>query len=168
MTGRVGLVVIAFLAGLAVAALVPGFSRFMGWIVGVDGQTRAASAPSADQRTADGKKDADDAVVKLTSDQIAAAGIDLAAAGSGALARRIAVPGTIIPHADRIARVSVKLSGTVAELHKKIGDKVAKDEVLAVLESREVADAKSDYLAARLTNELQQDLFARDKALLAA
>jgi cobalt-zinc-cadmium efflux system membrane fusion protein len=37
--------------------------------------------------------------------------------------------------------------------------------VVAVLESREVADAKSDYLAARLTNELQQDLFERDKAL---
>src|SRR5262249_38596751 len=37
--------------------------------------------------------------------------------------------------------------------------------VLAVLESREVADAKSEYLAARLSDELQQDLFARDKAL---
>jgi cobalt-zinc-cadmium efflux system membrane fusion protein len=33
------------------------------------------------------------------------------------------------------------------------------------LESREIADAKSEYLAARLTNELQQDLFERDKAL---
>ena len=35
----------------------------------------------------------------------------------------------------------------------------------AVLESREVADAKSEYLAARLSNELQQDLTARDKSL---
>ena len=40
-----------------------------------------------------------------------------------------------------------------------------KDEVIAVLESREVADAKSEYLAARLSNELQQDLTARDKSL---
>jgi cobalt-zinc-cadmium efflux system membrane fusion protein len=37
--------------------------------------------------------------------------------------------------------------------------------VLAILESREFADAKSEYLAARLTNDLQQDLFQRDKAL---
>jgi len=59
----------------------------------------------------------------------------------------------------------VKLSGTVAELRKNIGDEVAKDEVIAVLESREVADAKSEYLAARLTNDLQQDLSARDKTL---
>ncbi|WP_247476098.1 efflux RND transporter periplasmic adaptor subunit [Bradyrhizobium sp. 169] len=36
---------------------------------------------------------------------------------------------------------------------------------MAVLESREVADAKSDYLAARLSNDLQQDLTARDKSL---
>jgi cobalt-zinc-cadmium efflux system membrane fusion protein len=36
---------------------------------------------------------------------------------------------------------------------------------LAVLESRELADAKSEYLAARLTNELQQDLFEREKVL---
>ncbi|HZP70917.1 MAG TPA: efflux RND transporter periplasmic adaptor subunit [Pseudolabrys sp.] len=101
----------------------------------------------------------------LTIEQIAAAGIEVQAAGEGILARRIIVPGSIVPNADRIARVSVKLSGTIAELRKKPGDLVAKDEVLAVLESREVADAKSEYLAARLTNELQQELFERDKAL---
>jgi len=61
--------------------------------------------------------------------------------------------------------ISVRLSATVAELRKKIGDPVAKDEILAILESREVADAKSEYLAARLTDELQQDLFVRDKML---
>lgn len=34
-----------------------------------------------------------------------------------------------------------------------------------MLESREVADAKSEYLSAKLSNELQQDLTARDKSL---
>jgi cobalt-zinc-cadmium efflux system membrane fusion protein len=73
------------------------------------------------------------------------------------------VPGTVVPDAGRVAHVSVKLSGTVAELRKNIGDDVVKDEVIAVLESREVADAKSEYLAARLTNDLQQELTSRDK-----
>ena len=104
-------------------------------------------------------------VVKLSEDEIEAAGIELAVVRSGTIANHIVVPGTIIPHADRIAHVAVKLSGTVLDLRKKIGDSVAKDEVLAILESREVADAKSEYLAARLTNELQQDLFERDKTL---
>jgi cobalt-zinc-cadmium efflux system membrane fusion protein len=75
------------------------------------------------------------------------------------------VPGTIVPHADHIAHVAVRLEGSLAELHKKVGDPVAGGDVLAVLESREVADAKSEYLATRLANELQQDLFERDKAL---
>jgi membrane fusion protein, heavy metal efflux system len=39
--------------------------------------------------------------------------------------------------------------------------------VIAVLESREVADAKSEYLAARLTDDLAQDLANRDKTLWA-
>jgi membrane fusion protein, heavy metal efflux system len=75
------------------------------------------------------------------------------------------VPGTIVPSANRIARVSVKLSATVAELRKNLGDTVTKDEVVAVLESREVAGAKSEYLAARLTSDLDKDLYEREKQL---
>jgi len=103
--------------------------------------------------------------IRLTDDQIETAGIELAAIQDGTLVRRIVVPGTIVPHADRIARVSVKLSATVAELRKKLGDTVAKGEVIAVLESREVANAKSEYLAARLNNDLQRNLYERDKIL---
>jgi membrane fusion protein, heavy metal efflux system len=92
-------------------------------------------------------------------------GIELAAVQNGTLVRRIGVPGTIVPDADRIARVSVKLSATAAELRKKLGDTVEKGEVIAVLESREVANAKSEYLAARLNNDLQRNLYERDKIL---
>ena len=120
-----------------------------------------ASAPEPD--AAAGSKE--QGMAKLSAEAIEAAGIDVAAVQSGTIARRITVPGTIVPEADRIAHVAVKLSSIVAELRKNIGDAVEKNEVLAVLESREVADAKSEYLAARLTNELQQDLFERDKAL---
>ncbi len=166
MIGRIGFVGGAFLIGLAVAVLFPGLPKSMRNAIGVEGQTRSVQGPpSAEGRNAGREEEPDSGVAKLASDQISAADIDVAAVGKGTVARRIVVPGTVIIHADRIARISVKLSATVAELRKKIGDSVAKDEVLAVLESREVADAKSDYLAARLTNELQQDLFQRDKAL---
>jgi cobalt-zinc-cadmium efflux system membrane fusion protein len=46
-----------------------------------------------------------------------------------------------------------------------LGDAVEKDEIVAVIESREVADAKSEYLAGRLTNDLQQTLTSRLKTL---
>jgi membrane fusion protein, heavy metal efflux system len=105
------------------------------------------------------------AVVAMDDERIKLAQIELQPATPGTIAKRLAVPATIVPDAGRVAHVSVKLSGTVAELRKNIGDDVVKDEVVAVLESREVADAKSEYLAARLSNELQQDLTARDKSL---
>ena len=130
----------------------------------------AENPDAAEQRRSKGNSGAEDqqdhrASIRLTDDQIGTAGIEVAAVKDGTLARRIVVPGTIVPHADRIARVSVKLSATVTELRKKLGDTVAKGEVIAVLESREVANAKSEYLAARLNNDLQKNLHERDKIL---
>ena len=104
-------------------------------------------------------------VVAMDDERIKLAEIEQGRVGPAHIARRLAVPGTVVPDAGQVAHVSVKLSGTVAELRKNIGDDVVKDEILAVLESREVADAKSEYLAARLSNDLQQDLTARDKSL---
>ena len=81
------------------------------------------------------------------------------------LSKRITVPGSIVPSGDHIARVAVRLLGTVAELRKRLGDTVQAGEVVAVIESREVADAKSEYLAARLVFDLQQTLFNRSTRL---
>jgi cobalt-zinc-cadmium efflux system membrane fusion protein len=75
-------------------------------------------------------------------------------------------PGSLVPDADHIGRVSVRVLATVAELRKRLGDSVEKGEIVAVIESREVADAKGEYLAARLTNDLRQTLFVRQKVLV--
>ena len=120
----------------------------------------AATGPARAQ--SDAKKPA---VIAMDDAQIKFAGIDLKQAAPAPIARRVNVPGTIVADAGRVAHVSIKVAGSVAELRKNIGDDVAKDEILGVLESREVADAKSEYLAAKLSNELQQDLTARDKSL---
>jgi cobalt-zinc-cadmium efflux system membrane fusion protein len=172
MAGRLSLVLLGFVVGIAVMTLAPGMPqtvhRLVGWALELSAAQSHRKLTDADQQTRDRDSDAPDekqSVVTLTDEQITEAHIDVASVEGGILARRIIVPGTIIPVADRIARVSVKLSGTVAELRKRIGDPVVRDEVVAILESREVADAKSEYLAARLTNELLQDLAERDKSL---
>jgi len=108
----------------------------------------------------------DDEVIKLSEGQITAAGIEIAPVGEGVLVRRLFVPGAIVPSGDRMARVAVKLLGTVTELRKRLGESVKKGEVVAVIESREVADAKSEYLAAKLAHELQQILVGRAKPLM--
>src|SRR5437762_1885828 len=159
MASRSTIIVFAFLAAAAIFALAPGLSTAIQRAVGIGTETKAkASSKAATAEPASSS-------LPMSEEQIKLAQIELANVGPATIAKRLAVPGTIIPSADLIAHVSVKLSGTVAELRKNIGDDVAKDEVIAVLESREVADAKSEYMAARLTNDLAQDLANRDKTL---
>jgi cobalt-zinc-cadmium efflux system membrane fusion protein len=107
----------------------------------------------------------DGALVKLSDRQVDAGKFGVTKVGSGTLSKRIAVPGSIVPSGDHIARVAVRLLGTVAELRKRLGDSVEAGEVVAVIESREVADAKSEYLGARLVFDLQQTLFNRSSRL---
>jgi cobalt-zinc-cadmium efflux system membrane fusion protein len=124
----------------------------------------ACSATADDEKPAAGEVHRDDAV-KLSERQVDAGKFAVAEVSGGILSKRIAVPGSIVPSGDHIARVAVRLLGTVAELRKRLGDSVQAGEVVAVIESREVADAKSEYLAARLVFELQQTLFDRSKML---
>jgi membrane fusion protein, heavy metal efflux system len=163
MIGRLSIGIIVFAAGVIAASLFPGLSDSLRKAIGLStAQVRAdATEHSSSKAQASDEKQS----LKLSDEQIAAARIELVAAQAGTLVRRLTVPGTIVPHADRLAHVSVKLMATVGELRKKLGDPVTKDEVIAVLESREVADAKSEYLATKLASELNQDLYERDKVL---
>jgi membrane fusion protein, heavy metal efflux system len=112
-----------------------------------------------------GEERHDDATVKLTGRQVNSGNFAVTEVSGGVLSERITVPGTIVPSGDHIARIAVRLLGTVAELRKRLGDAVQAGEVVAVIESREVADAKSEYLAARLVFDLQQTLFNRSTRL---
>ena len=165
MIGRLSLLALVFAVGIAVASLMPGVPQTLRKMVGLALEPSPAQSQRHPRDEAGNRREEKPAVVKLTDEQVTEAHIEVATVEPAILARRIIVPGAIIPDSNRIARVAVKLSGTVAELRKNLGDTVLKDEVLAVLESREVADAKSEYLAARLTQELQQELFDRDKVL---
>jgi membrane fusion protein, heavy metal efflux system len=165
---------LAAACGIAVASLIPEIPQAVhdavALVTGSQSLRSVENTGDAQQRRPKGDPDSEAgedrrAGIRLTDDQVETAGIELAAVQDVTLARRIVVPGTIVPHADRIARVSVKLSATVTELRKRLGDTVAKGEVIAVLESREVANAKSEYLAARLNNDLQRNLYERDKIL---
>jgi cobalt-zinc-cadmium efflux system membrane fusion protein len=124
----------------------------------------ALSAPAHAENAADAEHH-NDGLIKLDDAQIDSGKFTVAEAGPGMLAKRIRVSGAIVPSGDRIARVAVRLLGTVAELRKRLGDPVQAGEVVAVIESREVADAKSEYLGARLVFDLQQTLFSRSQRL---
>ncbi|MGU3538922.1 efflux RND transporter periplasmic adaptor subunit [Methylobacterium sp. A54F] len=180
----------ALAAGVALAVLVPEVSSgartlLAGWTSG-PAPAAESGAPAAhghgdhdhkdhdhadqDQapRAEGGDHDHDHAeagAIALSPERIAAAGIAVEAVSGGVLGRSLTVPGTVAPDAQRVARVAAKVSGTVAELRKRLGERVERGEIVAVLDSREVADAKNDYRAALVGHELQQTLFERDHAL---
>jgi membrane fusion protein, heavy metal efflux system len=173
MIGRLAMAVLAAGCGIIGASLIPEIPQAVRYAVGLVTGAEPVRALETGGGAEQAKSKGDSAVeigeeraaIRLTDEQIEMSGIELAAVQNGTLVRRIVVPATIVPDADRIARASVKLSATVAELRKKLGDTVEKGEVIAVLESREVANAKSEYLAARLNNDLQRNLYERDKIL---
>lgn len=101
----------------------------------------------------------------LSAEQIKAAGIETAVVQSGALAKEVSVPGKIVAAADRMAQIVPKVSGTVTEARKNLGDKVEKGEVMALIESREMAEAVADHLAAKRAEELARTTFNREKDL---
>jgi len=96
----------------------------------------------------------DGAVVRLSPEARATFGIETAEASPGKLERTITLPGEVRLNADRVAHIVPRVSGMVREVRKKLGDAVTPGEVLAVLDSRELADAKAADLAAASRHEL--------------
>lgn len=104
-------------------------------------------------------------VVRLSAEQIQEFGIEVVTAGPGQLDQYAELPGEIVLNADRLAHVVPRVSGIVREVHKNIGDMVKTGELLAVLESRELADAKATYLANSERETLAQSNFMREERL---
>jgi len=156
--------ILLFVAGMVagIAAIV-AVAATTGWPLSLVSDHHHADTAPADK---DAHGHEGPARIVLSEPQIRDAGITLTEAKGGTLRRHFLAPGSLTPDADHIARVSVRVLATVAELRKRLGDSVEKGEVVAVIESREVAEAKSEYLAARITDELRQTLFARQKPLV--
>jgi membrane fusion protein, heavy metal efflux system len=157
--------ILLFVAGMAAGiAGIVAVAAMTGWPVSLtadhDHAERSHAAKDAHDHE-DGPQR-----IALSEQQIGDAGITLVEAKGGTLRRHFLAPGSLIPDADHIARVAVRVLATVAELRKKLGDSVEQDEIVAVIESRDVAEAKSEYLAARVTNELRQTLYNRQKVLV--
>lgn len=145
---------LVILASLAAGAALPGLLARLnrGGVPATD------PAPDAVAPAAQG-------LIPLTAAQIQSARISVAKAGPGVIRRQLTVPAALKPDPDHLARVAAKVAGVVAEMRKKLGDEVAKNETVAIIDSREVADAKSEYLAALANYDLQSQLFQREKGL---
>jgi len=103
--------------------------------------------------------------LRLTDDQKQRFGIVVQAAGPGSLRSEVTLPGEIVFNEDRVVHMVPRVAGIASRGMKTVGDDVKEGEVLAVIESRELADAKSEYLAASARSVLAEKTFRREKEL---
>jgi len=103
--------------------------------------------------------------LRLTPQQRERFGIVVRTAGSGSLRNEVRLPGEIVFNEDRLVHLVPRVAGIVREVTKTVGDKVAAGEVLAVIDSRALAEAKAAFLAARERLRLAQATFEREEGL---
>lgn len=91
----------------------------------------------------------EDGAIVLSEKAIKDSGIEVAPAAGGELEESLSLPGEIVLNADKVAHIVPRVAGIVHRVDKKLGDEVQAGEIMAILESRELAEAKATFLAAQ-------------------
>jgi cobalt-zinc-cadmium efflux system membrane fusion protein len=103
--------------------------------------------------------------VNLGPEQIESAGITLNTIGPREMVTTLELPGAVEADKTRLAHVVPRLQGVVSEVRKQEGDRVRKGELIAVVDSRELAEAKGAYLAATHHVEFTRVTLNREEML---
>ncbi len=86
--------------------------------------------------------------VQLGDDVLKSTGIEIREVGPRSMTTVLELPGEIVADETRVAHVVARVPGVVTDVFKKSGDAVTRGELMAVLDSRELADARSAYMVA--------------------
>ena len=113
-------------------------------------------------------------LVLLTDEQLARAGVVIAPLAGGTVATHLLLPGEIGFNMDSFVHVTPRAGGIVLEVHAFTGDEVQAGQLLAVLDSPELGEAKIGYLTAlrefsqaQADAERQRTISANTELLLA-
>lgn len=98
--------------------------------------------------------------VQLSDATLASTGITIATVGPREMTSVLELTGQIVADDTRVAHVVPRLAGVAVTVARQTGDTVRRGDVLAVIHSRELADARSTYLFATHHTE-----FAKAKAI---
>jgi len=113
----------------------------------------------------DSEAHAEERLVHVEQDVLDELGIRIETARSGSVGLTVELPGEVQVNGDRMAHVAPRIGGVVDEVFASLGDSVRRGQVLAVLESRELADAKAEFLATAERLKLADATFRREERL---
>lgn len=85
--------------------------------------------------------------IRLTPQLIQAAGIKLQAVQYETLPQTLELTGEIAAEPDKTSEVSARVPGRIVQVHFKEGQRVQKGDVLAVVESAELASARAQFIS---------------------
>ncbi len=117
------------------------------------------------QRSASFRFSRADGAVLLNADQINAAQIAVSRAGPAQVVTRVQLPGEIRLDEDRTAHVVPRVAGIVERVAVAIGQPVEQGQLLAVIASLDLADRRSELLAAQRRLFAARSTYQREKSL---
>jgi len=91
---------------------------------------------------------------------IADLGITIEGAKQRPLARKVDAPANVVYEPSRHAQLSVRVSGTVWRIEKHLGEEIHAGEVLAIIDSPALGEAKADFLHSIADVQLTQAVYS--------
>lgn len=113
----------------------------------------------------DDHEDHDHALIAMNEEKAHKHGIDIKLTGPVVIKTTFLTRGKVILDPDNRAEILPKVSGIVKDVKKNLGSRVRAADIVAVIESREVAEAKAHYLAAFQKEKLANLAFDRESIL---
>jgi membrane fusion protein, heavy metal efflux system len=101
----------------------------------------------------------------MSPEAVKNSGIVIEEAGPATIKTSIKVNGRVLPNEDHLAHVIPRYPGIVKKITKRLGDAVAKDEVMAIVESNESLqpyEVKSSIAGTVIEKEVTPGEFARE------
>jgi RND family efflux transporter MFP subunit len=139
---------------------IPGFAG--------SGQAHAASPHNASP-TESAKESAtvqaDENAIELSAAALAKAGIELGLVKQQRITTAIQVSGVVAYNQNLRAELATRVPGNVWRIEKRVGEKIQKGDVLAIIEASDVGRAKGELLQAIVERELKETNFERLRQL---
>lgn len=104
-------------------------------------------------------------VVKLTVEQLRENGVVIMPLGGGEISTKIMLPAEIGLNEDAVVHVTPRVSGIVTHVSGFLGQEVVAGDVLAVLESPELGEAKIEYLQMMQAKQIASDELHRQETI---
>jgi membrane fusion protein, heavy metal efflux system len=103
--------------------------------------------------------------VELSAQALQNAGIEVLVAGPGHVNVTLPLPGEVSLNQESLAHVTPRVAGAAREVKKQLGELVQKGDVLAIIDSRDLAEVQREFLAAKERLALAEATFQRAELL---